>query len=320
MKDKALEGTKGVVLLKGELEKAQISIEEAKKTMAQLAGECESLRAKEQEQLEKITSLENQIKDAMSSEPADDDLSELLVDERARCELAEKAVETFRARIEQLEHSLKAQQEWASIYQKSIEFLEEKIRQLDATEIGVTGDDAQEAVLDERLRPSCSVDEELQMSGKQTLEEHDHETQQDETVEANKHAKESNSLTVVGGPRLADVTLLNQADHIKSIVARQKGSGVPNNKRGWAPRFSGVFSRAPGMNGDSAHDPARMDTLEAQNVKLQSDLVKLQAIYKDESYNTRKKLKELEAENLAILKKYAALAEKSGDSRKDSGE
>ena len=147
------------------------------------------------------------------------------------------------------------------------------------------------------------------MSGKQTQEDHDHETQQGETVEANNVAKESNSSTVVGGPHLADGTLLNQADHIKSIVARQKGSGVPNSKRGWAPRLSDVFSRAPGMNGDSIHDPARMDTLEARNVKLQSDLVKLQALYKDESYNTRKKLKELEEENLAILNKYAALAE-----------
>jgi hypothetical protein len=196
-----------------------------------------------------------------------------------------------------VEHSLKAQQEWASIYQKSIEFLEEKIIQLE---------DTQEAapVLNERSEPSCWVDEELQMLfGKQTLEDHGHETQQDNTVEANKYAMESNSSTVIGGPRAADGIHLNQADYIKSIVTRQKGAGAPNI-RGWAPRLSGVFSRVPGMNGSSVHDPARTDsTLEAQNVKLQSDLVKLQAFYKDESYNNRKKLKELEEENLAILKK-----------------
>jgi chromosome segregation ATPase len=310
LKDKTLEETGGVGLLKKELEKAQTSIEGAQRTMAQLAEECESLRAKEQEQLQKIVSLENQIKDATPSETADHiDLSELLLEERARCEMAEKEVETSRDRIEQLEHSLKAQQGLASTYQKSIEFLEENIRHLEDTKIGVPGDDAQEVVLEEGSEPSCSVDEELQMSGEQTIE--DHETQQGDTLEANKNAKESNSSTMVGGgPNAADGTHLNQEDYIKSIVARQKTSAGPNNKRGWAPRLSDVFNRVPGMNDNRINDPAGMDTLETQNAKLQSDLVKLQARYKDESYNNRKKLKELEEDNLAILKKYAALVEK----------
>ena len=319
LKDKALEETQAVELLRNELEKAQTSNEEAQNTMAQFAEECESLRAKEQEQLEKITSLESQIKDATSSDTAHNNTPPEGL-EMARCELAEKEVEISRDRIELLEHSLKAQQEGASVYMESIEFLEGKICQLEDTKIGVTSADAQEAVLEERSEPSCSVDEELQMSGKQTPEDHDHEMQQDETVEANKNAKESNSSTMAGGPSAADGIHLNQADYIKSIVARQKVSGVPNNKRGWAPRLSDVFSRAPGMNGDSIHDPARMDTLETRNIKLQSDLVKLQALYKSESYNTRKKLKELEEENLAILDKYAALVEKSGDNREDAGE
>jgi hypothetical protein len=288
---KALEETEDVELLKNELEKAQISIEEAQEIMAQLAEECESLRAKEQEQLEKITSLENQIKDATSSETADDDLSELQVEERARRELAEKEVETSRDRIEKLKHSLKAQQELATIYKMSIEILEEKIYNHDGTKIGVTGDDAQAADLEARSEPSCSVDEELQISGKHTLQDHDHET---ETEDSNKNAKERNSYTVVGGPCAAEGTHLNQADYIKSVVARQKGSGVLNNKRGWAPRLSDVFSRGPGMNGDSIHNPSRTDALEAQNTKLQSDLVKLQALYKDDLYNARKKLKEPE--------------------------
>jgi hypothetical protein len=305
LKDTALEETKGVELLKHKLEEAQTSIEEAHKTMAQLAEECELLRAKEQEQLEKITSLENQSKENATSSGTTDgvDLSELLIGERARCELAEKKVETYKDRIEQLEHSLKAQQGWASTYEKSIEFLEDRILQLGDTKIG--------GVLKERsaAEPSFSVDEELQtMSGKQTLEDYDHETQQEH------NAKESNSST--GGPRAADGIHLNQADYIKSIVARQKSAGAPNNKRGWAhhPRLSNVFSRVPGVNGDSTHDSAAvMDTttLEAQNVKLQSDLVKMQALHKDESYNNRKKLKELEEENLDILKKYSALAEVS---------
>jgi hypothetical protein len=100
---------------------------------------------------------------------------------------------------------------------------------------------------------------------------------------------------------------------------KRAGDSTSNNTLGkkWA-RFRGsrpLDDKSSEFNPEDAVTKIdhRNEFLEEQIAKLQSDMVKLQTVYKEESYTNTKKLEQLQSENSAYSEHNAILVKLVGE-------
>jgi chromosome segregation ATPase len=122
----------------------------------------------------------------------------------------------------------------------------------------------------------------------------------------------------------SDVETAPQALFLQAAMERKKAEKATDNAagRGWG-RISGIFAQQNVPNVDESEAEARVRELEDQNVtqadtikRLQSEMVKMQAGFKEEAYMAKQKMQQLRNEHEANELKNANLMKELALARK----
>jgi len=122
---------------------------------------------------------------------------------------------------------------------------------------------------------------------------------------AERKIKEANEDNETAGIEMGDSEVADpQTMFLQAAMNKPKKAG------GW-----GIFKNAPDTQNLTAEE-LRLSVLEEQNLEyeakiaqLSSDIVKIQAVHKDQSYTTKKKIAQLEAENVALASQNSTLGQ-----------